>query len=71
MENTSQMFMSCAALESIFASSAPTSVKSGSLMFSGRNRLVGGSGYVPKQTDTHSKLCLLYTSDAADDYTRV
>lgn len=56
VENTSQMFMSCAALESIFASSAPTSVKSGSLMFSGCNRLVGGSGYVPKQTDTHSKL---------------
>lgn len=56
VENTSQMFTSCAALESIFASSAPTSVKSGSLMFSGCNRLVGGSGYVPKQTDTHSKL---------------
>ena len=25
-------------------------------MFNGCNKLVGGSGYVPKQTDTHSKL---------------
>lgn len=55
-EAMNQMFMSCASLETVYAATPPTSVKSGSLMFSGCTRLVGGLGYVPKQTDTHAKL---------------
>lgn len=55
-EAMNQMFMSCASLETVYATTPPTSVKSGSLMFSGCTRLVGGSGCVPKQTDTHAKL---------------
>lgn len=56
VESMNQTFMSCAVLETIHAATPPVSVKSGSLMFSGCTHLAGGTGYVPKQTDTHSKL---------------
>lgn len=51
-----QMFVSCASLETIWADGFVSSVTSGGLMFSGCTRLVGGQGYVPSMTDSHSKL---------------
>ncbi|OUO33375.1 hypothetical protein [Olsenella sp. An293] len=51
-----QMFVSCASLETIWAEVFMGSVTSGSLMFSGCRRLVGGEGYVPEQTDDHDAL---------------
>lgn len=51
-----QMFVSCASLETIWADVFMGYVTSGSLMFSGCRRLVGGEGYVPEQTDDHDAL---------------
>ena len=54
--NMNQMFVSCASLETIWADAFMGNVASGSLMFSGCRRLVGGEGYVPEQTDDHNEL---------------
>lgn len=54
--NMNQMFVSCASLETIWADVFMGSVTSGSLMFSGCRRLVGGEGYVPEQMDDHDEL---------------
>lgn len=54
--NMNQMFVSCSNLRTIYAAQPPASVTSGSIMFSGCSRLVGATGYVSKQTDTHAKL---------------
>ena len=51
-----QMFVSCASLETIWADGFTSSATSGSLMFSGCSRLVGGQGYVPEQMDNHAEL---------------
>ena len=51
-----QMFVSCASLETIWADGFTSSAASGSLMFSGCGRLVGGQGYVPGQMDDHGAL---------------
>lgn len=54
--NMNQMFASCTSLETIWADVFMGSVTSGSLMFSGCRRLVGGEGYVPEQMDDHDEL---------------
>ena len=51
-----QMFVSCPSLETIWADGFTSSATSGSLMFSGCSRLVGGRGYVPGQMDHHAEL---------------
>ena len=51
-----QMFVSCPSLETIWADGFTSSATSGSLMFSGCSRLVGGQGYVPGQMDDHAEL---------------
>lgn len=51
-----QMFVSCPSLETIWADGFTSSAASGSLMFSGCSRLVGGQGYVPGQMDNHNEL---------------
>ena len=51
-----QMFVSCPSLETIWADGFTSSAASGSLMFSGCSRLVGGRGYVPGQMDNHAEL---------------
>ena len=51
-----QMFVSCASLETIWAEVFMGNVTSGTLMFSGCRRLVGGEGYVPEQMDNHNEL---------------
>lgn len=51
-----QMFVSCPSLETIWADGFTSSATSGSLMFSGCSRLVGGLGYVPGQMDNHAEL---------------
>lgn len=49
--NASQMLSSCPALETIYATSFSNSRMSGSLMFNGCNRLVGGTdSFVPSST---------------------
>ncbi|NHM15255.1 hypothetical protein GMI69_01005 [Eggerthellaceae bacterium zg-887] len=49
--SANQMFTSCPALETIYATSFSNSGLSGSLMFNGCNRLVGGTdGFVPSST---------------------
>ena len=49
--SAAQMFTSCPMLETIFATSFSNSGLSGSLMFNGCNRLVGGTdGFVPSTT---------------------
>ena len=51
MTNANQMFSSCTSLETIYATSFSNSGLSGSLMFAGCNRLVGGTdGFVPSTT---------------------
>jgi len=51
MTSANQMFSSCSSLETIYATSFSNSGLSGSLMFTGCNRLVGGTdGYVPSTT---------------------
>lgn len=52
----SYMFQTCSELKSIYAASAPTTMAKGSMMFYGCAKLVGAEGYVPKNTDDHSKL---------------
>ena len=54
--NMNQMFVSCPSLETIWADGFTSSATSGSLMFSGCGRLVGGQGYVPEQMDNHAEL---------------
>lgn len=54
--NMNQMFVSCASLETIWADVFMGYVTSGTLMFSGCRRLVGGEGYVPEQMDDHDAL---------------
>lgn len=51
-----QMFVSCPSLETIRADGFTSSATSGSLMFSGCSRLVGGLGYMPGQMDNHAEL---------------
>lgn len=53
-----QMFVSCESLETIWADGFASSVASGSLMFSGCTRLVGGRGYVPASMDNQDELFL-------------
>ena len=49
--SAAQMFTSCPALETIYATSFSNTGLSGSLMFNGCNRLVGGTdGFVPSTT---------------------
>ncbi|MDO4538438.1 MAG: hypothetical protein Q4B54_09780, partial [Coriobacteriales bacterium] len=49
--SAAQMFTSCPSLETIYATSFSNSGLSGSLMFNGCNRLVGGTdGFVPSST---------------------
>ena len=51
MTSANQMFSSCGSLETIYATSFSNSGLSGSLMFTGCTRLVGGTdGYVPSTT---------------------
>ena len=51
MTSATQMFSSCTSLETIYATSFSNSGLSGSLMFTGCTRLVGGmDGFVPSQT---------------------
>ena len=51
MTSANQMFTSCGSLETIYATSFSNSGLSGSLMFNGCNRLVGGTdGFVPSTT---------------------
>ena len=54
--NMNQMFVSCSCLETIRADNFYAHVESGTLMFSGCQRLVGERGYVPEQTDDHLNL---------------
>lgn len=68
-----QMFVSCASLETIRAEVFMGYVTSGSLMFSGCRRLVGGKGYVPEQMDDHDALnfgedgVLTYSDGSGDE----
>lgn len=51
LTSAAQMFTSCPALETIYATSFSNTGLSGSLMFNGCNRLVGGTdGFVPSST---------------------
>ena len=51
MTSANQMFSSCGSLETIYATSFSNSGLSGSLMFTGCSRLVGGTdGFVPSNT---------------------
>ena len=62
-----QMFSSCASLETIFATSFTNAVSSGSGMFYGCNNLVGGTdGFVPASTSTGS-VCKLGTGGVLTD----
>lgn len=71
MTNATQMFTSCSALESIYATSFAGGLTASSLMFYGCNRLVGGAdGFVPAPTSSGS-VCKLgaggvLTDPAAD-----
>lgn len=55
-----QMFVSCESLETIWADGFASSVASGSLMFSGCTRLVGGRGYVPASMAAYGEVNLNY-----------
>ena len=71
-----QMFVSCSSLETIRAEVFMGNVTSGSLMFSGCRRLVGGKGYVPGQMDDHDALnfgkdgVLTYSDGSGDERER-
>ncbi len=55
MTDATQMFTSCSALESIYATSFSASIASSSFMFYGCSRLVGGTdGFVPTTTSAGS-----------------
>ena len=68
-----QMFVSCSSLETIRAEVFMGNVTSGSPMFSGCRRLVGGKGYVPGQMDDHDALnfgkdgVLTYSDGSGDE----
>lgn len=67
MTNATQMFASCSALESIYATSFAGSLTASSLMFYGCNRLVGGTdGFVPAPTSAGS-VCKLSTGGVLTD----
>lgn len=62
-----QMFTSCPALETIYATSFSNTGLSGSLMFNGCNRLVGGTdGFVPSSTSGAS-VCKLGSGGVLTD----
>lgn len=65
--SAAQMFTSCTALETIYATSFSNSGLSGSLMFNGCSRLVGGAdGFVPSTTSGAS-VCKLGASGVLTD----
>ena len=66
MTSANQMFSSCTSLETIYATSFSNSGLSGSLVFTGCTRLVGGTdGFVPSQTSGAS-VCKLGRRRSAD-----
>lgn len=65
--SANQMFGSCPMLETIYATSFSSSGLSGSLMFNGCNRLVGGAdGFVPSSTSGAS-VCKIGTGGVLTD----
>ena len=65
--SAAQMFTSCGKLETIYATSFSNTGLSGSLMFNGCNRLVGGTdGYVPSTTSGAS-VCKLGSGGVLTD----
>ena len=67
LTSAAQMFTSCPALETIYATSFSNSGLSGSLMFNGCNRLVGGTdGFVPSSTSGAS-VCKLGSGGVLTD----
>lgn len=67
MTSAAQMFGSCGRLETIYATSFSNSGLSGSLMFNGCSRLVGGTdGYVPSNT-SGATVCKLGPSGVLTD----
>ena len=67
MTNAAQMFSSCSSLETIYATSFNNSGLSGSLMFNGCTRLVGGTdGFVPSNTSGAS-VCKIGTGGVLTD----
>lgn len=65
--SANQMFTSCPSLETIYATSFSNSGLSGSLMFNGCNRLVGGTdGFVPSTTSGAS-VCKFGTGGVLTD----
>ncbi len=65
--SAAQMFTSCPALETIYATSFSNTGLSGSLMFNGCNRLVGGTdGFVPSSTSGAS-VCKLGSGGVLTD----
>lgn len=67
MRSANQMFGSCSMLETIYATSFSNSGLSGSLMFNGCSRLVGGTdGFVPSTTSGAS-VCKIGTGGVLTD----
>ena len=67
MTSAAQMFGSCSALETIYATSFDNTGLSGSMMFSGCSRLVGGAdGFVPTNTSGAS-VCKLGSGGVLTD----
>ena len=67
ISSAAQMFTSCPSLETIYATSFSNSGLSGSLMFNGCSRLVGGTdGFVPSTTSGAS-VCKLGTGGVLTD----
>lgn len=67
MTSATQMFVSCGALESIYATSFTNNITSGSLMFNGCNKLVGGTDFfVPASTSNYT-VCKLGSDGVLTD----
>ena len=67
MTNAAQMFSSCSSLETIYATSFSNTGLSGSLMFNGCTKLVGGTdGFVPTNTSGAS-VCKIGTGGVLTD----
>ena len=67
MTNAAQMFSSCSSLETIYATSFNNTGLSGSLMFNGCSKLVGGTdGFVPTNTSGAS-VCKIGTGGVLTD----
>jgi hypothetical protein len=67
IRSANQMFTSCPMLETIYATNFSSSGLSGSLMFNGCNRLVGGTdGFVPSSTSGAS-VCKIGTGGVLTD----